>query len=196
MAIDPTGLAHLWIKQDGTSLYMAIRFYADSQNPWVSIQFGQDFCMSPSADGALFGDDNYAANGYKDIYFLDGGRVGIDAIQDGVGAISVNASNAVIVELKKPLNSGDAAGKDFNWTQACSYPMVIMWDSDGGGSSGGSANHATGAHTVKTVVVSSEVNPVPEFPASTVLVAAAVAMVFVAVFAKRLSPKKPPANRN
>jgi hypothetical protein len=135
--INPEGLADVWTKQDGTYLYVAIRFYADSQNPWVAIQFGQAFCMSPSADGALFGDDNYAPNGYKDIYFLNGGQIGIDAIQNGVGAISVNASNCVVVELKKPLNSGDTAGNDINWTQACSYPMVIMWDSNGGGSGGG-----------------------------------------------------------
>jgi len=190
MTIDPQGLAHVWTKQDGTYLYLAIRFYADSQNPWVAIQFGQEFCMSPSADGALFGDDNHAANGYDDIYFLQGGQIGIDARQDGVGAISVNASNAVVVELKKPLSSGDTAGKDFNWTQACSYPMVIMWDSDGGGSSGGSVNHAYGAHTTKTIFVSSETNPIPEFPTSAVLVIAALAVVFVAVATKRLAPKR------
>jgi len=189
--INPQGLADVWTKQDGTYLYIAIRFYADSRNPWVAIQFGQDFCMSPSADGALFGDDNYAPNGYKDIYFLEGGQIGIDAIQNGVGAISVNASNAVVVELKKPLNIGDTAGKDINWTQACSYPMVIMWDSNGGGSSGGSVNHAGGTPTVKTLFVSPEANPVPEFPTSTVLVIAAVAMVFVAVVTKRLTRKKP-----
>ena len=187
--IDPQGLAELWTKQDGTYLYEAVRFFADSQNPWVAIQFGQDICMSTSADGAMFGDDNYAANGYKDIYFLESGQIGVDAIQNGMGAISVNASNSVVVELKKPLGSGDSAGKDINWTQACSYPMVIMWDSDGGGSSGGSVNHAVGTHTARTLLVSSEANPVPEFPTSAVLVIAAVAVVFVAIYTKRFTTK-------
>jgi hypothetical protein len=188
-AIDPQGLAQVWTKQDGTYLYVAIRFYADSQNPWVAIQFGQDICMSSSADGAMFGDDNYAANGYRDIYFLQSGQVGVDATQNGVGAINVNASNAVVVELKKPLNSGDTAGKDINWTQACSYPMVIMWDSDGGGSSGGSVNHAVGTHTARTLLVNSETNIVPEFPTSIVLVIAAAALVFVAILTKKQSNK-------
>jgi hypothetical protein len=145
--------------------------------------------MSSSADGAMFGDDNYAANGYRDIYFLQSGQVGVDATQNGVGAINVNASNAVVVELKKPLNSGDTAGKDINWTQACSYPMVIMWDSDGGGSSGGSVNHAVGTHTARTLLVNSETNIVPEFPTSIVLVIAAAALVFVAILTKKQSNK-------
>ena len=190
ITIDPQGLANVWTKQDGTYLYLALRFNADSQNPWVAIQFGQGICMSPSNDGALFGDDNHAANGYNDIYFLQNAQIGVDAIQNGVGAISVNASNAVVVELKKPLNSGDTAGKDINWTQACSYPMVIMWDSDGGGSSGGSVNHAYGAHTIRTVLVSSETNSIPEFPTSTILVIGALAVVFVAAATKKLTPKK------
>jgi hypothetical protein len=189
-AINPTGTADTWIKQDGTNLYIALRFTADSANPWVAIQFGQSFCMSPSADGALFGDDNYAPNGYKDIYFLESGQIGADATQNGVGAINVNASNTVVVELMKPLNSGDADGKDINWSQACSYPMVISWQSNGGGASGGSVNHAVGTPTVNTVFVSSDVKPVPEFPSATIVLIIGAVTILVAVTMKRHSLKK------
>ena len=192
--INPQGLAEVWTKQDGTDLYVAIRFQADSPHSWVALQFGQDFCMSPSADGAVFGDNTYASdstNGYCDIHFTDNAAVAPDTIQNGVGAIAVSASNLVVVELKKPLNSGDTAGKDINWSQACSYPMVIMWDSNGGGSSGGTVNHAGGTPLVKTLLISPESNPVPEFPTSTVIVIAAMATVFVAFLTKRYAPNKP-----
>ena len=189
ITIDPQGTADIWIKQDGTNLYLALRFTADSQNPWVAIQLGQTFCMSPSADGALFGDDNYAPNGYKDIYFKESGQIGIDDVQNGVGAINVNASNVVTVELKKPLNSEDTAGKDLNWTQSCSYPMMIMWDSNGGGSNGGSVDHAAGAHTSNTILVSADTKPVPEFPSFAIVLLLGAATILASAFMRIRSPR-------
>ena len=141
--ISPDEIAHVCTKQDGTYLYIAITFLADSTNPWVAIQFGTSLCMSTTADGALFGDDNYAANGYTDIHFTQGIGIAPDAIQDGIGAISVNASNYATIELKKPLNSLDTSGKDINWTPGKTYTIVIMWSSQGNGSSGGTTTHSS-----------------------------------------------------
>jgi hypothetical protein len=164
--IDPWGIALFWIKQDGTNLYIGMKFYADSTNPWVAFQLGPSFCMSTSADGAIFGHDNYSANGYEDISFNEAPGISADDIQDGKGALSVNATYFVVLELKKPLNSGDIAGKDMNWSDSNTYSLVIIWDSDGGGSSGGAANHAVGSGTQNTVLINPNPNPVPEFPSS------------------------------
>ena len=58
-------------------------------------------CMTINTDGALFGNDNYAANGYRDIYFGGIGSISTDTTQDGTGAIALSNSNIVTVELKK-----------------------------------------------------------------------------------------------
>jgi hypothetical protein len=112
--------------------------------------------MDPG-DLVLFGDDNFAANGYRDAS-MTGAKsksgIVVDATQHGVGAMGVGAGNVVTLELKKPLNSGDTAGKDIAWTAGNVYSMVIVWDTDGGGSSGGNADHAGGTTpTVRTVLV-------------------------------------------
>ena len=52
---------------------MAVRFNADSDNPWTSFLFDGTTGMEENTDGALFGHDNYTANGYSDIYFNGGG---------------------------------------------------------------------------------------------------------------------------
>ncbi|MFB3887923.1 MAG: hypothetical protein ACE14S_00405 [Candidatus Bathyarchaeia archaeon] len=188
VAISPWGIAHLWLKQDGTNLYVGLRFVADSENPWVAFQLGPSFCMSTSADGAVFGDDNLSPNGYVDIHFTEGGIVPAnDARQDGKGVINVNASKFVIVELKKPLNSGDAEGKDIGWAQGDIGTISIFWDSDGGGSSGGSASHMSANPSSKTVLISAD--PVPEFP-SIILALALMALVLpTAVIARRLQKR-------
>ncbi len=134
----------------------------------MAIQIGSGFCTSTTADIALFGDDNYSPKGHEDAFFEDYSRVGIDAVQSGIGAISVNASNVVIVELKKPLNSGDVAGRDINWTAGSSYALVIMWYSEGQGSSGGSTDHTIGTHTTRTILQNSNPNPIPKFTGSIV----------------------------
>ncbi len=184
VTICPSGTAHLWVKHDGTNLYIGLRFVADSENPWVAFQLGSNSCMSTDADGAVFGNDNLSPNGYVDVHFTAGGIVpATDAHQDGVGAISVNASKVVIVELKKSLNSGDTEGKDINWAQGTIGMLSILWDSDGGGSSGGSASHMSGTPVVKNMLISAE--PVPEFP-SLILILSLMALVIpVVVFGKR-----------
>ncbi len=144
MAISPQGTADIWTKQDGTYLYMAVRLTADSNNPWVAFLFGGTACMQSGADGALFGNDDYAANGYRDIWFGGIGIISLDTSQDGKGAITVDSSNVVTPELKKPLNSGDSEGKDIAWVEDNTYAMIIMWDSNGGGSSSGSTSHSNG----------------------------------------------------
>jgi len=191
VAISPQGTAEVWTKHDGTYLYMGVRFTADSNNPWVALLLGGTTCMVAGTDGALFGHDNYAANGYRDIAFGGIGIISIDASQDGKGAISVSSSNLVTVELKKPLSSEDSAGKDLTWMEDNTYALIIMWDSNGGGSSGGSVSHSRGPLTERTLLINS--NVIPEFPSlmfSAVLIATAIS----AILLKRRLIKKPMAN--
>lgn len=151
--ITPSGTASIWVKNDGTNLYVAVQFTADSNNPWVAFQFGATGCMDAGADGALFGDDNFAASGYVDIKFTSGSSVQQDTTQNGKGAINVGAGNVVSVELKKPLNSGDSAGGDITWAVGSTYSLVIAWDSNSGGSSGGTANHRSTTPIARTTQI-------------------------------------------
>jgi hypothetical protein len=69
--------------------------------------------------------------------------------------------------------------------------MIIMWDSNGGGSSGGSASHSSGSITERTILINS--NVIPEFPGlifAAVLVAAAIS----AILLRRRIVKKPMVN--
>ena len=182
VAFNPTGTGELWVKQDSTYVYIGVRFTADSDNPWVALMLGEAGCMPSNTDGALFGHDSYSANGYRDISFGGLGSISIDQTQDGKGAINVETSNIVTVELKKPLNSGDSEGKDVAWMEDNAYLMIVMWDSDGGGSSGGSANHRTGSPTERALFINSSV--IPEFP-GLILLGALVAVVILVVFYKR-----------
>jgi len=163
--IDPDGqYAEVWIKHDGTFLYVALKFTADSPDPWLTFQLGTTGCMDSTADVATFGHNNLEPNGYSDAYF-DKKVVVADASQDGVGAMSVGAGNLITIELKKPLNSGDSAGKDIAWTEGNEYSVVIAWDSDGGGSSGGTTSHRGGTTpSAKTVFINPMPPPIPEFP--------------------------------
>jgi len=181
ISIDPQGTGQLWVKDDGTYLYIALQFQADSSKSWVCFQFGNTTCMSTSADGALFGDSNYP-NVYEDISFNGNPGVVIDQHQDGVGAMVVNGSNYVTVELKKPLNSGDTTGKDIDWTVGQSYAFLIEWDSNGGGSSGGTTNHSLQTSTTKTVLLSA--NSVPEFPSLALLMCALLTVIALALLVK------------
>jgi hypothetical protein len=191
VAVNPQGTAEVWTKHDETYLYMAVRFTADSNNPWMALLFGGTTCMQPNTDGALFGHDNYAANGYRDISFGGISVISIDASQEGKGAITVGSSNLVTIELKKPLNSGDSDGKDMAWTEDNTYAMIIMWDSNGGGSSGGGVSHSSGVANERTILINS--NVIPEFPGlifAKVLVAATIS----AILLKRRIVKKPTVN--
>lgn len=187
VAIDPSGTAEIWTKNDGANFYIAVRFTADSNNPWITLQLGADSCMDNSADAAVFGDDNLAANGYRDAHF-SGSDAPIDTSQDGVGAIAVDVGNVVTIELKKPLNSGDTAGDDINWAPLSENQMVIAWDSDGDGSSGGSANHRLGSTpTSRTIRINTVV--VPEFT-TWAFVATFLGLTVLAIYlAKRKMPK-------
>lgn len=155
--LDPTGApATLWVKHDSSFLYLAVQFTADASNPWFGIQLGVAGCMDPG-DLVLLGDDNFATDGYVDAA-LTGAKstagVEVDAAQDGQGAIAVDGSNVVTIELKKPLNSGDATGRDIAWLPGNIYSLVLVWDSDGGGSSGGAVDHASGTTpTPKTLLL-------------------------------------------
>ncbi len=184
VSINPSGIADIWTKQDGTYLYIAMTFVADSNNPWVAFQLGASSCKSTNADGAVFGDDNYSPNGYEDIHFTETGGVAPDASQDGKGAMNVNSSNFVIIELKKSLNSGDLSGKDINWTQSNSYALLIMWDSNGGGSSGGTTSHISGTPSVQTILINS--SPIPEFPNPIIFVGVVTAAISIVILRKSL----------
>jgi len=151
--ITPSGTASVWVKNDGTNLYIALQFTADSNNPWVALQFGATGCMDSGSDGDLFGHDDYAANGHKDIKYTGAGPITVDATQNGKGAINVGSGNLVTVELKKPLNSGDTTGGDIAWTVGSTYSLVIAWDTNGGGSSGGTTNHKSATPIARTIQI-------------------------------------------
>lgn len=199
IAIDPQGTAEVWTKNDGTNLYIAVKFTADAGNPWVGIQLGGNSCMEANTDTALFGNDHYNVDGYVDCYMSPTGGAKADATKNGMGAISVDSSNVVTVELKKPLYSGDTDGRDINWAANETHTMIIIWDSNGLGSSGGMASHAggtvLGTGTVRTILVNSSEKPGSAanggtaFPSSTYIVAlvvvAAVAIVILAAILKR-----------
>jgi hypothetical protein len=191
VAISPQGTADIWTKNDGTYLYMAVKFTADSNNPWVALLFGGTACMQSGADGALFGNDNYAANGYRDIFFNGYTEISVDASQDGTGAITIDSSNRVTVELKKPLNSGDSAGKDIAWTQDNTYSLIVMWNSKSYGASGGSVTHSYGSPIDQTIFINS--NVIPEFP-GLIFTAIFVATAISAILLKKRMTAKPVAN--
>jgi len=151
--LTPSGTASVWVKNDGTNLYIALQFTADSNNPWVAFQLGATGCMDAGADGTLFGHDSYAANGYKDIKFDGTGPILVDTTQNGIGAISVGAGNQLTIELKKPLNSGDTAGGDINWAVGSTYSLVMAWDTNGGGSSGGTTSHRSATPIGRTIQI-------------------------------------------
>ncbi len=150
--ITPSGTASIWVKNDGANLYVALQFTADSSNPWVAFQLGATGCHPNGVDGALFGDDHYAATGYRDIRYIPE-AITMDGVQNGVGAMVVGAGNRVTIEYKKPLNSGDAAGGDVVWGVGSTYSLVIAWDSNGGGSSGGSTSHRSASPLVRTIQI-------------------------------------------
>ncbi len=190
--IDPEGAAEIWTKHDGTNLYIAIKFDADSTNPWLCIQLGTTGCMDSTADLATFGDDNLVADGYSDSYY-QGMGANPDASQDGVGAMSViNATQLITIELKKPLNSGDATGKDIAWSEGSTYDLVIAWDSDGGGSSGGGRDHKGGTTpTARTILI--DPNVIPEFP-GLIFIAVLIAIAIPVIILIRKTIPKPTPN--
>lgn len=152
--INPQGTAEIWTKNDGVNLYFAIRFTADSNNPWLTLELGSAGIHNTGADLGVFGDDNLSPNGYSDASFATAASVKADSIQNGVGAITVGAGNVITIELKKPLNSGDTTGKDISWAIGGTYTMVIAWDSNGGGSSGGKVDHTGGTTpTARTIFI-------------------------------------------
>jgi len=191
VAISPQGTAEIWTKHDGTYLYLAVRFTADSNNPWVALLFGGTTCMATGTDGALFGHDEHAANGYRDISFNGFTEISVDVSQDGKGAITVDSSNLVTVELKKPLSSGDSDGKDVAWTENSTYALIIMWNSNLYGASGGSVTHSEGFLTDRTIFINS--NAIPEF-SGFMFAALLVATAIVAVLLKRRITAKPMSN--
>ena len=162
--ISPKRTADFWIKHDGTSLYLAIRCTADCNNPWLALQFGTTGCHNTMCDGAIFGSDSYNTDGYRDIFFSASGSWNptSDSCQDGFGAMSISSSNVVIVEMKKPLDCGDSDGEDISWSCDNQYSIVVAYDSNGGGSSGGSESHVMYMPTVRTVRVNPD--PIPEIP--------------------------------
>lgn len=188
VAVNPQGTAEIWTKNDGANLYVALTFTADSNNPWVSILFGEPAHMTLNTDGALFGHDEFAPNGYKDISFGGAGFISIDAQQDGKGAVSIDSQNQVTVELKKPLSSGDQAGKDIDWKKDNTYTLTLMWDSNGDGSSGGTASHYAGTLTGKTILINSQ--PIPEFPTLTFIAVLTGATTTASLLLKRRTTKK------
>ena len=185
ISIAPQGTAEIWTKHDGTFLYIAMKFMADSSNPWVGIQYERTNHMSSGADGALFGHDRIGPNEYRDISFGGFGSISTDSIQNGIGAIQVGDSNLVTVELKKPLNSGDSAGNDIEWVAGNLYTLIIRWDSNGGGSSGGNSSHLSGSFEDRTILIN--MDEIPEFSGLTLFVVL-IAFTIIVIILKRQSP--------
>ena len=183
IAIEPSATAEIWTKHDRTYLYIAMQIRVDSANPWVAFQFDHTSHMSSGADGALFGHERLGANEYRDISFGGFGSISADTIQDGVGAIRVGDSNLITVELKKPLSSGDSAGNDIAWDVTNTYTLVIRWDSNGGGSSGGSTSHLSGPLGYRTVFINT--NEIPEFPGLTLFVVLVTIAILVIILKRR-----------
>jgi hypothetical protein len=183
VAIEPQGTAEVWTKNDGTYLYLAVQFTADSVNPWVAFQFDFSSHMSSGADGAIFGHDRLGSNQYRDISFGGIGSISDDATQDGAGAIDVGDSNLVTVELKKPLDSGDSAGDDIEWNAGNTYTLIIRWDSNGGGSSGGDSSHLDGPARNRSIFINTK--EIPEFSVLTLLVALAAVAAIVMILRKK-----------
>jgi len=130
--ISPQGNAKIWIKHDQTHLFLAVQFEADSNNPW-----------------------------YQDISFGGFGVIRSDMSQDGNGAIDISTSNTVTIELKKPLNTQDNDGRDIQWFEDNIYALIVMWDSNGGGSSGGNTGHTANSPNPKTIFIQPQVTPSP-----------------------------------
>jgi hypothetical protein len=181
--INPNGNAQVWIKHDQTHFYIAIQFQADSNNPWVAFQLDNTECMTSNTDGALFGNDNQAPEDYIDISFGGIGVISSDSSQDGIGAIEISTSNVITVELKKDINSGDLSGNDIQWSENNTYSLVIMWDSDGSGSSGGNANHRASALIGRTVFFNPEI--IPEF-SGLIPIFMIILLSFPLIFRKRI----------
>lgn len=188
VSINPTGTAEVWIKHNETDLFLAVRFSADSSNPWVAFQFSSSGCMTATNDGALFGHDGHEPNGYRDISFGGVGAITADSVQNGRGAMNIDSFNVVIVELKKPLNSGDSTGNDISWSTGNTYVMVIMWDSNGGGSSGGSANHMSASIVSNNVFLNTDA--IPEISSIIVVAFLVASMVCLVIFKAKTSHKK------
>jgi len=159
--ISPQGNAQIWIKHDQTHLFIAVQFEADSNNPWVALQLGDPNCMTSNIDGALFGHDDLSPNGYQDISFSGFGIISSDLSQDGNGAIDISTSNTVTIELKKPLNTQDNDGRDIQWSEDNNYALIIMWDSNGGGSSSGSTGHTANSPNPKIIYIEPQATPSP-----------------------------------
>jgi hypothetical protein len=191
ISLDPQGTAEIWTKHDGTFLYIAMKFMADSSNPWVGFQFERTSHMSSGVDGAIFGHDRIGPNEYRDIFFGGFGKITTDSIQNGVGAISVDNSNLVTVELKKPLSSEDSVGNDIEWTPANTYALIIRWDSDGGGSSGGTTNHLSGylGGSVRERTIFLNLDEIPEFTSLTLFVLIIAFTIIFLIIKKRLPLK-------
>lgn len=187
--IDPSGTAEIWTKHDGTNLYIALRFTADSNNPWLTFQLGADTCMDNSADLATFGNDNLNADGFSDAYFDTGSSAAADTAPNGIGWMVVGVGNVVTLELKKPLNSGDTLGKDIAWTEGSTNNLAIAWDSNGNGSSGGTASHRSAGVTGRKIFI--DPIAIPEFPGWMLILVLFIVMVPVMFLAKKMIPKLP-----
>jgi hypothetical protein len=65
VTINPQGKANLLVKNDDSNLYLAIIFSANTNSPWLGIVFSRAGYNTANAD-AVFGNDNFASNGYLD----------------------------------------------------------------------------------------------------------------------------------
>jgi hypothetical protein len=70
--------------------------------------------------------------------------------------------------------------------------MIIMWDSNGGGSSSGSTSHSNGPLRDHNILINS--NVIPEFPGLMMFSALLIATAIAAILLKRRITTKPVAN--
>ena len=105
-------------------------------------------------------------------------EISVDISQDGTGAMTVDASNVTTIEFKKPLNSGDSDGKDIAWHESDTYTLILMWNSNLNGASGGNVTHTEGSIDDKNMFLAS--TTIPEF--SGLLFAVLLVAMTISVF--------------
>jgi hypothetical protein len=70
-----------------------------------------------------------------------------------------------------------------SWSEGNTYSVLMTWDSNGGGSSGGEANHALQPPAAQTILISSKA--IPEFPYPMLALGILVAAVSLVLLTQR-----------
>jgi len=155
---EPYGSANVWMKHDGSFLY--VRIDGSMDVPWTSssgTHFWLGFLLCPATvtghhkagqDWVFFGETSYGALSYPltpiDAYGSSKPPAK-DSSQDVEGRLQYRGSAApyaFTAEFRRPLDSGDPEDVALVPDATTAYAFAITTDSNGKGSSGGSIDHA------------------------------------------------------